>query len=242
MRWQVDLTGAPEVLKILSSGESEFPCVEEKGGKYLLNARLFQECTLPGQVREKASEELFVLNTYAANFLGARGRVRLKHVRSIEPDGSDVVHVRVQEAVAFSETRVKVLVENADGTVQCSFPEPPGAGALEQWRRLIESDEGIRKVERLLSEQAQDWVNLGRIVEVIENDLGGQAELIRQGYSYSKSRSRFGQTANHPESAGDLARHGHNKQLPPADPMDLHEARSYVHGIRRRWLRKKLET
>lgn len=242
MQWKIGLSGDPLVLDaIATADEHGFRHVELLDGKYLLNARLFQGCTTADQARQKAREVLFELNAYAANFLGAKKKISCAEVRSIQPDGSKIAHLMVQESIESSATLAEVVIQDADGTIHRSTPKPPKAPDLHRWMRLMKSDDNVRKVERLLAEQAHDWVNLYRVMEVIENDVGGQNELIRQGYTDKRSRSRFGHSSNHPEAAGDLARHGHNKVQAPSDPMTLHEAGSYVHQIRRRWLQQKLE-
>lgn len=242
MHWQVDIAGDPETLKALSSAcEKGYRYIEVENGKCILNPQLFEECTLPDQVRAKARDVLFMLNRFAGNFLGLKGNANYVDVRSIDPDGSRTLHVKVIEAISTTAALVRVEIRNADGTVHRSTPVTPDLPNLHRWVELLESDNSVRKVERLLAEQASDWVNLSRVLEVIQGDVGGQNELIRQGYTDKRSRSRFGQTSNHTESAGDLARHGYNKEKPPTEPMTLPDARAYVHKIRRRWLQQKLD-
>lgn len=241
MRWKVDLAGDQKTLNVLSSpDETGFRYVELDDGNYLLNEQIFKECTLPDQVRNKASKVLSALNAYAASFTGNRGKIRYVDVRCTEPDGSEILYVKAQSAVAFSAAVLEVVIQDVDGTVRRSVSPGASAPSVHRWMRLIESDENVRKVERLLAEQEHDWVNMYRVLEVIEKDAGGQAELIRLGYTDKKARSLFGLSSNHHESAGDLARHGYSKEPPPKYPMTLHDARSYVHGIRLIWLRQKL--
>lgn len=231
--WKVKVKGSAAILAHWH-GEHRFL---KEGEDYLCDPRIFADCSTVTQVRQRAVEELFHLNRYAATFLPTAGNLRLGEVSRVDEEG-ETQYVYVQEALAMASAAVEVWIGEADGSARRVAPILP---ELQRWRRLLKEDEHAAKVERLLGEQAHDWVNLVRVVEVMEHDLGGQPVLIAQGFTSKADRSRFGHSANHHETAGDLARHGRSKDVPPAKPMSLSEARSYVDRIRQRWLKSKLE-
>lgn len=231
--WKVKVKGSAAILAHWY-GEHRFL---KEGEDYLCDPGIFADCSTVTQVRQRAVEELFHLNRYAATFLPTAGNVRLGEVSRVDEEG-ETQYVYVQAAFALASASVEVWIGEPDGAARRVAPILP---ELQRWRQLLKQDAHVAKVERLLGEQAHDWVNLVRVVEVMEHDLGGQAVLIAQGFTSKADRSRFGRSANHHETAGDLARHGVSKGVPPDDPMPLAEARAYVDRIRRRWLKIKLE-
>jgi hypothetical protein len=50
---------------------------------------------------------------------------------------------------------------------------------------------------------------------------------------------RFSRSINHPEVFGKDARHIVSKVEPPPKPMNIHEARKFVHGLVEFYLEKK---
>lgn len=232
-RWRVHVTGGATTLEHWLQGQQ----LVMLGGNYLLNPEIFSGCSSVQEVRCVAGNTLFKLNRYAATYLPSLGRIRAQQISGWEA-GMETHYVKVEAAIAIATASVEVWVGEADGSMRRIEGQSP---EVLLWDRLLNVDDSVVKVERLLEEQAHDWVNLARVLEVIERDVGGKSKLIQQGFSNRTERSLFGSTANHPAAAGDLARHGVSKEEPPDKPMTLPDACAYVERIRQRWLRAKLD-
>jgi hypothetical protein len=83
------------------------------------------------------------------------------------------------------------------------------------------------------------WVNLANVVELIEQDVGGEAEIVRRGWARKAELGLFQHTANNMHAAGLGARHADRSRRPPARPMSIEDARGLVLGLVERWLETK---
>lgn len=243
MHWNVEVSGESRILNAISASDEEgVRHIEEREGKFFLPSQLFRECMNPSEVRRVADDFLFGLNRFALTAMGAARKICCADLRSTDPDGVRTVHVLIQDALTCSAELSGGSLQDADGTIHRFVIQAPRVFGLSAWLRLLASSENLRKVERLLEEQPHDWTNLYRVIEVIESDVGGKRRFIKDNYSDQKTRDRFGHSANHPAAAGDQARHGHMAGPPPGLPMDLSEARVYVHEVRRQWIKRKLSS
>lgn len=241
MKWHVEVAGEDGILGDLASQpEAGDLHVEKAGDGWILSASLFRNLRHANEVRTHIDEILFGLNAYARTFLGARSDIYCIDLRSTDEDGIRTVHVRVVDGLSVSASLVGMSIEEIDGTIHHGVFSRAPVRKLPTWMDLIRTNANVRKVERLLALQPHDWANLTRVLEVIEGDVGGQHELIKQGYTSKEERNLFGRTANNPGAVGDLARHGYSNAVPPQDPMTLEGARGYVASIKRKWIESKL--
>jgi hypothetical protein len=74
---------------------------------------------------------------------------------------------------------------------------------------------------------APSWVELYRVYEIVKHTGRLSDVLARAGVSASEV-DLFKRTANHPNTAGVLARHGRSKQAPPEAPILLTRARELI--------------
>ena len=128
-------------------------------------------------------------------------------------------------------------VYDADGKlVQAKPPADPKP----IWLILALSDTAVSKALRLFGKTTNDhdWVGLYRIFEVIKDDVGTQL-MYAKGWATKAAITNFTRTANHPDAAGDDARHGATNDQPPTNPMALSDARSLIELLLHRWLDHK---
>ena len=95
---------------------------------------------------------------------------------------------------------------------------------------LALKDNAVAKALRLCSRDL-DWVNLYRIYEVIEEDMGGLA---------STELDIFTGMANNSSVSGDQARHGKMKVRAPKNTMHLADAQHLIKRTLREWIHNKL--
>jgi hypothetical protein len=82
-----------------------------------------------------------------------------------------------------------------------------------------------------------DWGGLYRVLEAIEEGVGGADEIARRGWASKNALRRLKHTANSLAAVGiESARHGAEPNQPPAKPMPLADARALVESLLRRFL------
>ena len=122
-------------------------------------------------------------------------------------------------------------------------------GRVENWNesiflrkcfQLTEKDERISKVLRLRNSDNLNWVDLYRIYEVIEEEVGDLRSLD-PGRITKNTIERFTRTANSASElgAGDHSRHGIEKFQPPQKPMSLREAKDLIDTVIKSWINSK---
>ncbi|MGH9340095.1 MAG: hypothetical protein ACRD1R_11045 [Acidobacteriota bacterium] len=120
---------------------------------------------------------------------------------------------------------------------------PLGSVQPEQEAQIIGAalkSPAVAKALRLFDGPA-DWVNLYRMLEVVEDAVGGRQALVALGWISKGDLERFTISSNHPRVSGDRARHGVMKGTPKRR-MDLQEARALLKGLLRRLVRAPATT
>lgn len=241
--WQLQLDGDLRDLKFLAD---IFPIGprkvfrDETEVRYLYESDSFYACSTSQEVEQIAKSELAVLSGILKLERGARDGLKYGAVIRLNPAGNRDIFVSIRESV---ELRVETgamtaIVTDASGNV---IPQPsPPRPRSEVLLQLAANDEAISKVLRLLSaSDAISWVGLYRIHEVIEDNVGGQHKLEKQGWGSADDLRRFKHSANSVQVGGDDSRHGRELQVPPKNPMTLAEAEAYTKYIVQSWLTSK---
>jgi hypothetical protein len=241
-QWQVQLIGDERDLDYLTNvmGVGPRKVLREETGGYLYESNSFLECAESSEVEIFAEKEVAVLSGILKVERGARESLSYGAVIKPNATGGRDIFVRIREAlhVRAEVGAMLAVIRDAKGNV---IPQPdpplPRSAVLLQ---LSISEPSIAKVLRLLSAtDASSWVGLYRIHDVIEEDVGGQHELERQGWCSSEDLRRFKHSANSVQVGGDLARHGTERQQPPRNPMSISEAQAYGNYLMQAWLASK---
>jgi hypothetical protein len=140
----------------------------------------------------------------------------------------------MSESIYLRES-ISMIVKHVDGSEDHFNQADPVAGWIDAGLR----DVNVAKVLRLLSSGQPSWVELYRILEVVEQDIRGLKYIAQQGWATDIALRRFKHTANSPTTAGDDARHGKESTRPPTNPMMLSEANALIATILHNWLRTK---
>ena len=234
-QWLVRLVGDEHELAEISARctGTTFSVLKEGDG-YFLRADAFEHLADPSDVREQASEWAQWLRGSSWLALRSRGTVTPQEVRRIEADGTGHIYMYLSDTINVSEIASFVTIQQ-DGTTVEHHP----ADAIHHWIEVAQRDASVAKVLRLLA-LSRDWVNLYRVLEVIEEDLRGRTALASAGWVTASALRRFKHTANSVGATGDDARHGKESGTPPKSPMMLSEAAAMVEFVVHRWLQEKL--
>lgn len=121
----------------------------------------------------------------------------------------------------------------------------PGASRDDQSRPAapIPVEIGLRDehVARALELFARDpsWYDLYKVLEVIEEDVGGEKALAGKGWASRIALKRFTATANNLVALGSDARHAISTWKPPVSPMTLDDAVVLIGQVLSAWIAAK---
>lgn len=206
----------------------------KNGGDYLLKSESFALDATPEEVTALAERFLGLLNGAAKIEEGDHVPVSIGRFERVNDEGQ-----RVQIMCFQDECRVRERLEvgETDTSTGESSVKVPDRVVFRLALELSGSSESVQKVLRLWDSQGETWVNLYRVFEVVQSDIGG--DIREQEGVKSREIDRFKHTANHQGATGDDARHGHLRAEPPKNPMPIEEARSLIRRIVKGWILSK---
>jgi len=88
------------------------------------------------------------------------------------------------------------------------------------------TDPEAERALRIFGRDDVDYRDLYYVFEIAQRELG--ARMFASGTDAEAEVRRFTHTAQSPTALGDTARHGHEREQPPANPMPLAEARDLL--------------
>jgi len=236
MDWELSLKGDAADLEILSQSFTD-PAfsISKLGDEFVLTSSEFDVMNDARQVRDRAKALLDLVNGAATLAVESRTPVAIKGVHRRYADGRRDVAM-----FAEIEGRCRVLasasVAHLDGTVETFRP----GDLIRDWVKLASTDQAVAQALSALSSRPADWVNLYRLLEIVQSECRGSNKIVAKGWATKKAVDLFKHTANSPGATGIDSRHGKQSTSPPRNPMPLPEARSLVVCIVQAWLREKV--
>jgi len=231
--WLVQLSGDKYDLEDLPAWfpTSEARVIEASDG-YYLESSLFEFV-------EDSSEVHRLAEGLREHILGAARLMRPDFqslgvgavIRQYE-DGRRDAFVMGSATLTLQSAKLKATGTVGSGNTTSQLPRPT------QWISLATRDVKVAQALRLWGTGPIDWVNLYRVFEVIEGDIGGA--IYRNKWTTHTEAVRFTRTANSVAVLGDAARHAKPNVLAPAKPMSLGEARNFVRHLLEQWIDSKL--
>ncbi|HEY2919924.1 MAG TPA: hypothetical protein VGK77_13140 [Candidatus Binatia bacterium] len=234
MDWEVRITGSQVVLgHLVDVLKDREPSLVRDGDTFVLRAKEFQTLADGGSVQARAKEIVEALSTLARLGLQSVESLEVGNVTRVREDGRRDYFLNAESGhLRITGGLTSMVVKRADGTVQEHKP----ADAIPAWLSKALLDPTLLRALRLRDSDALAWPDLYRLFEVIEAGLGGESGLVARGSATRDTVRRFCHSANSVAAAGDQARHGVERTEPPARPMTISEARSFVDGLLRHWL------
>lgn len=210
--------------------------VTKQDDGYYLQAAAFDNLTDAGGVHALAKEMMPLLNGAAKLHFGEITPIDTDAVMSVDEQGQRQVTV-----IAFADAGIRFRLRgSATATVigpdGVPLPSPPSN--IERWTTLGLQQVTVAHALRLLA-YPLSWSNLHKLLEVVEQDVGGERELKARQWVPKAEIDRFTATANNYSVLGDEARHAHRKWQPPKNPMTFGAAKALIGTILEHWLREK---
>lgn len=236
MEWLVRIAGENlDELEVLSGifNSRELAIIRDKEG-FFLKSTDFDSLKDASDVLNRAKQIITLINGALNWVLGTQNQLTADCVIKMNGDGSRMINLFLTDTIQIREKISMSLIE-ADGTVQEFHQVDP----IPNWVQIAKNDDSVSKVLRLRCTAPNDWVNLYRIYEVIEGDVGGMSKITDSKWTTEKEIKRFKHTANSPSTTGDASRHGKESTHPPSNPMSISEAEFLIKSILNHWVRSK---
>jgi hypothetical protein len=236
VKWEVDIIGDPADLRMLSEamrGGDTSIC--EREGAFVLRSTQFDSFQDANDVRAHTQEIVTFLSGYSRLVLGAHKPIKMGSVVMVRDDGTKNVFVQLEPLTIRARVSLaSVSVTRADGTVEHYGP----ADSVKDWLEAAGQDPAVAKALRLRNADGLSWVELYRIYEVVEGDVG-RSHIVASGWVKDSEIRRFKHTANSVGACGDQARHGKESTQPPKNPMSLSQAKSLIDRLLKAWIGSK---
>ena len=232
MEWRIILSGNPAEIEDLSQALTDADVtIRREGEEYVLMAASLQSLQSADAVKAEAERLIAHLDGAAHLALDVQTPIQLLRVACVKDDGTSCQFVWVTDSIRAME-RFGLATVCHDGQIEQHTPNQLMAG----WLGLADDNENVAKALRLLGNRNMNWVDLYRLIEVVEHDVGGRDEIKKRGWATTDDLGRFRHTANSVAASGDNARHGKEETQPPVRPMSLDEGRAFVEPVVRAWL------
>jgi len=237
MRGLAKLAGDSWQLEQLSElmGSPDLRVVKEDDGYYLCG-NAFDGLTEAGTVHAKAQKLLSHINGAARLHFGHIIPITTDTVAFVDEQGRRLSTIMLVSAMAAGGGAVgvgRITMIGPDGV-----PLSPPPSDVQRWTALAAYDDAAAHTLRLLSYEP-DWSILHKLLEVVEQDVGGEKKLERKLWAHKAELKRFTHTANSYEALGDDARHAHSKREGPSNPMTFSDAELLIRQTVTAWLDSK---
>jgi hypothetical protein len=223
--WLIQVEGDEWDLETLRARLAQAdPRALQHGGKTLLESSEVQGIGDEADAKQRAREIVRIVNG-AMSFEGGNGFEHVRFAGLVRIDGDGL-------ATYDSETAtVRFRVRSSKARAQLGQ-----VSAVPGWLSQV-NNPSLRAVFRLLGQDQLDWYDLYKIFELVRDDT--DQKQVEQWAGSRKELTRFTRSANHPQAIGEAARHGVNRQPPPADSMAHDDAVGLIRRVALCWLRTK---
>lgn len=102
---------------------------------------------------------------------------------------------------------------------------------------VLKSNKDVQEALYYLGAVGNEWANLYKTCEVIEDHAGGTKAMFQNRWCSRSAWDRFHRTANHQEAIGRFSRHARSQVEPPPHPMTVNDARHFAAQLVKLWIR-----
>ncbi|MBD2006432.1 MULTISPECIES: hypothetical protein [Cyanophyceae] len=202
----------------------------EKNSCYYLYSLDFEPLTNVSDVYGRATELFQKLNAVAMIHFPEFQLLNADVIEQVDENRKHHRFIAGSGTIKMDKSKASIKVEGGQDSAQ--FLE------LEPWIDLADKDKIVENVFRIWTSFEQNWVNLYKIYEIVNQDA--KSKKLEEWVTKNKI-SNFTHTSQSVNAIGDDARHGVEKQEPPKNPMSLLEAKNLIREILKNWLNWKCQ-
>jgi hypothetical protein len=223
-KWQIHVEGGEEEIRLLSDLLSKSPFEFEKIKHRNFLSLPDVPADAPSEVIKASADQLIeVVNGAARLYYPKFEPVSYVSVTKLKDDGTRQGYGYLTAQVGDN---VFTVVDPTDATLQ-------------DWVELGLEDDDVARALYLYGSLEPSWKNLYMVIEVIEDEYGGESELTAAGIVTGADLKLFKHTANSYRAVGSDARHATLATDPPKTSMTLAEAKDFVRALLKEWVRIK---
>jgi hypothetical protein len=195
--------------------------IRKDGDEWILESERFQSCTTPNQLFSVVDEMLFEIHCILALYVNATPVFSVDCVKFLTENSAGFRHLRASEEINVVSSKGIAQLKRLSGI------QPLGSAVLQ----AMISDPPVKEALSLHGEDALTWSQVYDIIEFV----GGEREIVREGFAIGKDVRRVRQTANH-------YRHlGNPRNYPlPQNPVSLNEGSEFSRSLLKQWIAKRL--
>jgi hypothetical protein len=222
--WQVTIEGNDEDIKQLERmlSDSPFNISSFEGEKVLEVPGVTPETDID-VAHMAASEFIETLNGVAKLYFPNFSAISYSKLLRLTDDGRRIGHYIIHANVGLYTASVNI----------------PGDKTVSKWIQIARDNPEVARALHLYGLLESNWKNLYMILEVVEDDIGGETALIQTNLVEEKEIKLFKQTANSFGAVGHEARHSTLRFAPPAVPMKLQQAKTLISNLLKSWIEHK---
>lgn len=237
MHWEIHLVGDDADLQMLSEAmQTGDILIFQEEGRYTLQSEELNNLQDANDVYTRAEAIITSLSGASQLCLGSYTPINVDGLTQFLDDGTRSDFAQLMPAtIQIRAFPVGFSITDSDGTVEQYRPAEP----VKKWLKVAATDEKVAKALRLRNSKNLNWVELYRIYEVIEGDVG-RNQIVKSGWATNNEVTRFTRTANSVAVSGDQARHGKETTDPPSNAMFLGQARELINRILIFWITTKV--
>jgi hypothetical protein len=228
-RFRVELKGDVTALKAVAPHlQTPELHLDVDSDTIFLKSSTFETMTLPGDVIAAARRMVPSIKAAIrlAGITGPRAVDAYRVVMETPEAPQNFVYVYAQESLAVGEA--------LSATILGGSQPPPAPIPVE----LALTDARVALALELFAHDP-NWYDLYKVLDVVEEDVGGERALEAKGWVPQSELKRFTQTANSQGAAGSDARHARDAFRPPKVPMPLADAVDLIRRLLIAWLATK---
>lgn len=235
--WVIQLSGEKfdleELPRLFTSEELK---VLEKNGKYYLISNEFRTFTEASEVLKQAKKFIKLINGAVKISNSKFLSIRIGNVEKIEKNGRHMRYIFAESGTYRIKGSENTILTKSGSNQEEQITKR--TFTVESWVMQTKQDKNVAKVLSFWSAEKITWIDLYKILEVIEEDIG--CKVYKRHWVSRKKTRLFEWTANCYRAIGEDARHGGEKKwIPPKKCMELSEAGSIIRTITDNWLREK---
>jgi hypothetical protein len=205
--------------------------IVEEQNNYFLTSEILDSTNDNKEIISKANDFLDIINGAAKIINPDHIKVTINSIRQINENGDSFIHkVMITETVRL-RTRFSATSFSKE-----NYKEELKTTTIEDWLLKADAHKSVKNALHFFNENETTWINLYKVYDIIEEDLGGEKALLK---FFQVGIKEFKYIANNYLAIGDHARHANQKYPAPSNILSLNDAFYTIKSLFEKWILTK---